>query len=112
MYCAEAIFSSTLLFSAMLLMLQIPPEQNHLIEFYQFQSLQDEAAISARFNLSQKDCIASFPTNGAFFYVCEYSDSSIAPLLPSGSAQVLHISYPLFKDGRLQYLHIFKIRKN
>jgi hypothetical protein len=112
MFSAETIFSSSLLLGAMVILLSVPQQPNSLLEFYQYQLIEDEAASAAYLSLSEGECTSSLSCPGEFECACIYSPDSSTPPGIAPAPGALHTAYPVFRNGDLQFLHIFKSKKS
>ncbi|PIT83989.1 hypothetical protein COU37_05925 [Candidatus Micrarchaeota archaeon CG10_big_fil_rev_8_21_14_0_10_45_29] len=114
MMSAEAILSSTLALAALLLSASAPTFGSNLIDFYQYQSLEDFAAICAEKNLTCPQCVSLAQENPNFCITCAISQKKALPPIPKECSPEtkITISRPIFASGQLQYLTLSKFEKN
>ncbi|MFH1306763.1 MAG: hypothetical protein ABIH83_03890 [Candidatus Micrarchaeota archaeon] len=126
MMWAEALLSSTLLFFALLLAFQAPLPTNPIIDFYQYQSLEDDAAIFVEKNLTTTKCTQYFQKDSNYCHAClwtenpeqniftnpktNYTPPSCTPH-HSAPQNLLTVSRGTFREGKLQFFVISKFKK-
>ncbi len=115
----ELLLSSLLLVLAFALIASVPPEQNQLLDFYKYQSLNDGllAMSASHADPNLLSCGDYFDASAYSELSCQYSDraqgdSPSAAYSDIDSSPALsgrlrrEASIGVYKDGRLQFLHV------